>query len=259
LFTDTVRGLLSSLTTTRFWTHDRLYWTAILILTVLWLFLILRNRRRNLQRAFQTALIPLLISAELQAFLYGAMAYAGEQEWYWTMQMITLVILAAITLSNLLELFPRRNKTISRFAWAGAGLASLYLAFNFISTIYTRMPYQDALAGQPYMDMLPILEGYTEPGSLIGMTGGGNAGYFINYRTIVNMDGLINSYAYFQAVKEGRAGEYLRKAGVKYVFGSYYILTESMPYRSNLQGQLERMPGVPSYGNKELLRLIAEP
>jgi len=81
------------------------------------------------------------------------------------------------------------------------------------------MPYQDAWAGQPYMDMLPILEWlHTEPGAIIGMTGGGNAGYFIKNRTIINMDGLINSYANFQAVKEEKAGAYLR---MKCVFGSY--------------------------------------
>jgi hypothetical protein len=93
----------------------------------------------------------------------------------------------------------------------------------------------------------------------IGMTGGGNAGYFIKDRTIVNMDGLINSYPYFQALKKGEAGEYLQKAGVKYVFGSYYILTETMPYRPSLESQLEKIPGVPAYGRKELLRLVPKP
>jgi len=254
LFTNPISDFVSRFTT-HFWSFDRLYWMAILIIVGLWLFLFLLNRRKNLRRTFQLALIPLLISAQLQAFLYGAMGYAGEQEWYWTMQMIALVLLAAIALSNLLELLPRRE-IISRLSWAGAGAISLYLAFNFTATIYERMPYQDPWAGQPYMDMLPILEGYTEPGSLIGMTGGGNAGYFIKDRTIVNMDGLINSDAYFQALKDGKVVEYLQKMGVKYMFGSYYILTETMPYRPSLNGQLEEIPAVPAYGRKELLRLI---
>ncbi len=260
LFTDLVRDWVSP-SKAVFWANERIYstyWTLMFIIAGLWLVLFLRNRRKNLRRTFQTALIPLLISAELQAFLYGAMAYAGEQEWYWTMQMLALLILAAIGLNNLIELLPR-HRTISGLVWAGTGAVSLYLAFNFATTIYDRMPYQDLWAGQPYMDMLPILEGYTEPGSIIGMTGGGNAGYFIKDRTIVNMDGLINSYAYFQAVKAGTAGEYLQKTGMKYVFGNYYILTESMPYRPNLAGQLEEIPGVPAYGNKTLLHLGPKP
>ncbi len=214
----------------------------------------LRNRKKNLRRVFQIGLIPLLISAELQAFIYGAMGYASTQEWYWTMQMFTLALVGALVLTSLLELLPR-HKTITWLTWAGTGAVSIYLAFTFAVTIYERMPYQDKLAGQPYMDMLPILEGYTKPGAIIGMTGGGNAGYFINNRTIVNMDGLINSYDDFQAVKEEKAGDYLQKMGMQYVFGSYYILTESMPYRANLAGRLQKMPKVPPYGNKELLRL----
>ena len=41
-------------------------------------------------------------------------------------------------------------------------------------------------------------------------------------------------------------------------FGNYDILTDSMPYRPNLEGRLEEIPGVPAYGNKELLRLVSK-
>lgn len=233
-------------------------WVLLLALLALTLALLLRDRPATLKRMFQTAFIPLLVSAELQVFLYGAMAYAGEQEWYWTMQMFTLVILGALVSGSLLDALPA-SKYVDRVAWIISGSVCIYMAFIFVTTIYNRMPYQDQWAGQPYMDMLPILEGYTQPGSIIGMTGGGNAGYFIKDRTVVNMDGLINSYAYFQAMQDGRAGRYLKKMGMTYVFGSYYILTETMPYGPNLAGRLQQIPGVPSYGHKELLRLLPTP
>ncbi len=255
LFTNPIRDWVLHIPK-RYGHFDYLYWTVVLTIVIIGLFLLLRNRKKNLPRIFQTALVPLLISAELQAFLYGAMGYAAEHEWYWSMQMFTLIILAALALSNLIEMLPR-HKIISRLVWAGAGTAGLYLAATFAVTIYDRMPYHDPWAGQPYMDMLPILEGHTEPGSIIGMTGGGNAGYFIQDRTIVNMDGLINSYAYFQAVQAEKGGQYLQEMGVQYVFGNYYILTESMPYRPNLASRLQKIPGVPNYGNKELLRLVS--
>ena len=259
ILTDPIRDWIAP-SKTAFASQERLYWTywaVILLLIAICLGLFLRNRRKGLRHLFQTALIPLLISAELQALLYGAMGYAAEQEWYWTMQMLALVILAAITLDFLLDLLPqlRIRKWVG---WTAAGLASLYLVVTFAVSIYAKMPYQDAWAGQPYIDTLPILEGYTEPGAIIGMTGGGNAAYFIKNRTIVNMDGLINSYAYFQAVKQGSAGIYLKSIGVGYVFGNYAILTDSMPYRPNLEGRLEEIPGVPAYGNKELLRLTSK-
>ncbi len=238
----------------RYGNFETIYWTIILVLAILFFLLLLRNRKQNLRRIFQLGIIPLLISAELQAFLYGAMGYAAQHEWYWTMQMFTLVLLAAFMLANLLELLPRHKMT-KWLTWTGVGATSIYLAYIFTLVIYTRMSYTD-LTGQPYVEMLSNIEGYTEPGSIIGMTGGGNVGYFIKDRTIVNMDGLINSYDYFQAVKDETAADYLQKNGLTYVFGSHYILTQSMPYRPNLAGRLEKIPGTPAYGNKELLRLL---
>ncbi len=92
------------------------------------------------------------------------------------------------------------------------------------------MPYGYWPKESPYVVSLPLLEANTEPGSMIGMTGGGDTGYFIHDRTIVNMDGLINSQAYFTALKNRTAGKYLDDMGVDYVFANRYILS-SQPYK----------------------------
>ena len=75
------------------------------------------------------------------------------------------------------------------------------------SAIYVKsiMPYNYFPADRPYMEVLPFIEANTPPGDIIGMTGGGNTGYFIHDRTIVNMDGLINSYDYFHALQNREA------------------------------------------------------
>jgi hypothetical protein len=46
------------------------------------------------------------------------------------------------------------------------------------------MHYNRWEATDPSNDLAEFLEEHTEPGSVIGMTGGGNAGYFINDRTV---------------------------------------------------------------------------
>lgn len=238
------------------WNFDGWYWLISAVFVIGWLGLFLLNRRKNLRRAFQLGLIPLLISAELHAFIYGAMAYSAKHEWYWVMQMLTLVILGAMGLSMLMDLFLRR-KPVQIAAWALTGAASLYMAYGFSAELIQRMPYKDPLAGQPYMDMLPILEGYTEPGALIGMTGGGNAGYFIKGRTIVNMDGLINSYPYFQSLKANQGGKYLANIGLDYIFANEYIITNSMPYRQQFSPtELILVEGAPVYGQKVLMRYV---
>jgi hypothetical protein len=240
------------------WTADGWYWIVVILLLAAWLFVVLRKRQRGLPRLFQTGLIALLISAELHAFIYGAMAYAAAHEWYWVMQMLSLVILAALGLRSLLDLLLWK-KLIQPSSWVVSGLASILLACNFTFSIVNRMPYKDPFEGQPYMDMLPMLVGYTEPGSLIGMTGGGNAGYFITGRTVVNMDGLINSYAYFQAMRAGKGGDYLAAMGLNYVFANRYIVTETMPYVEQFKAE-ELIPvGAPEYGRKELLKFVPLP
>ncbi|MGE5463835.1 MAG: hypothetical protein ACM3PS_10800, partial [Syntrophothermus sp.] len=86
-------------------------------------------------------------------------------------------------------------------------------------------------------------------GSIIGMTGGGNTGYFIKDRTIVNMDGLINSYQYFQLLKQKQAGKFLADMGMNYVLANIQIL-DGLPYRGQYRDYLVRTEF--RYGGKEL-------
>ncbi len=83
------------------------------------------------------------------------------------------------------------------------------------------------------------LEKYTEPGSIIGSTGGGVLGYFTQDRIIVNLDGLINSYEYYQLMQEGRASEYLDEIGLDYLYGARYVLEESEPYYNTFHGRTD--------------------
>ena len=104
----------------------------------------------------------------------------------------------------------------------------------------------------PFMEVASFVEAHTEPGSLVGMTGGGNVGYFIQDRTIVNMDGLINSYAYFQANKARRGSDYLYDMGLDYIFANPDFL-EIQPYRGQYTGRLEILD---SYGGKAIMRFL---
>jgi hypothetical protein len=116
------------------------------------------------------------------------------------------------------------------------------------------MPYNHWSADAPFMDIVPLLEEYTEPGSIIGLTGGGNVGYFIHDRTIVNMDGLINSYAYFQALQTREGGQYLQNIGLDYVLANPVIL-DQQPYKGQFNEYLE--PRNVYYGGKQLMHYRA--
>jgi hypothetical protein len=79
----------------------------------------------------------------------------------------------------------------------------------------------------------------TEPGAVVGSTGGGVTAYFIQDRTVVNLDGLISSYNYFQRLKAGTATEYLDQIGMDYVYAGEYILVYSQPYTDMFAGRLD--------------------
>lgn len=230
------------------------YWGALSAIIATWLFLLLKNRSRSFPHLVQSGFIPLFFSAWIHAFIFTALGYAAAHEWYWTPQMVSLILAATLGLRSLLDLLPK-HRAINLVTWMVVGMLSLALTVRFSVTIVRRMPYPDPYKGQPYLEMLTILEGYTEEGAIIGMTGGGSAGYFIRNRTVVNLDGLINSYAYFQALKAGQASHYLERIGLDYVFANPYILTKSSPYSEQFKPeQFVPVPGAPKYGQKQLLR-----
>jgi hypothetical protein len=79
----------------------------------------------------------------------------------------------------------------------------------------------------------------TQPGDIIASPGAGFLGYFLDDRTVVNLDGLINSREYFNDLKIGNVPAFLEKMKVKYVYGSSYMLNESQPYASFFKGHLQ--------------------
>jgi hypothetical protein len=87
------------------------------------------------------------------------------------------------------------------------------------------------------------------------MTGGGNAGYYIHDRTIVNMDGLINSPDYFLALQQGEGATYLKQHGMTVIFASPRLLGLP-PYNGQFAPYLENYS---EYGGKKLMYLLEEP
>ncbi len=231
------------------------YWVMMILFTVAALALFIFNRKKNYPATLKTGLVLLGFSASFHVLFYGAISYSAQHDWYWIMQMISILMVLALLAQSLLHLLPKISIIKSVTTWAAIAIA-VWQAAIFSWTIYDRMPYQDPLAGQRYIDMLDIIEANTEPGAIIGMTGGGNVGYYIKDRTIVNMDGLINSYPYFQALQANQAGDYLEKIGMKYIFANPDILLETAPYNTQFQGRIQEIPGIPAYGRKELLRFV---
>ena len=227
-------------------------WRYVIILTVvaiLFYLILLINRKRGKMAITQMSIIPLLGGAWLQVLYYNGLKYAAHKEWYWVSQLVIIVLTVSLVIGMLYMLL-RRVPYRSVFAWLVAAYVGLSMGTSFWKTIQTSMPYDHWAPDTAYMDIVPLLEEHTEPGSIIGLTGGGNVGYFIHDRTIVNMDGLINSYSYFQALQTRTGGEYLQNIGLDYVLANPVIL-DQQPYKGQFNEYLE--PLRVNYGGKQLM------
>jgi len=227
-------------------------WRYLILLTVfaiVFYLILLANPKKGKTAITQLSLIPLLSSVWLQILYYNALKYAGHKEWYWVGQKIIIVLTFSLIFGLLYTLIRRVPYTYVA-VWVLAAYMGLSLGSSFWKTIHAAMPYNHWPADAAFMDIVPLLEEHTEPGSIIGLTGGGNVGYFIHDRTIVNMDGLINSYAYFQALQTRQGGQYLQKIGLDYVLANSVIL-DQQPYKGQFDEYLE--PLNIYYGGKQLM------
>jgi hypothetical protein len=235
-------------------TLDERYYLAMGLVVVFTLILFIFNPHRVRIIFTKLGLIPLMAGSAIHILSYTTTGYAGAKEWYWISQMVLVTILGSVVLDLILH--PLYKIRAARLATAFAsGLGILSLVFFFGGQIFLRARYNYFPPDRPYMDVLPFLENNTPPGSVIGMTGGGNVGYFIHDRTIVNMDGLINSYEYFQALKRGEAPVFLSQKGMDIIFANYGLLVLA-PYNAQFAPYLERFN---EYGGKALFYLLPEP
>lgn len=210
------------------------------------------NRQRCLRLVQRLGLLPLFAGGGLQLLSYNATGYSAVKEWYWVCQMLFLVLFAAVLVDQIIQ---RVQWTASsrRLLLTGAALLALVWCVQFGQHVYGTMPPGTTHAGEPYVEAQAFIESQTPPGAMVAMTGGGNMAYFVQDRSVVNMDGLINSYAYFEAMREGKAADYLYNLGVDYIFANPDLLTKTAPFQVQFKGRLQKLNQV--FGGKELMRL----
>ncbi len=210
------------------------------VLAVLGAALIWFQREFLSKAARQLGLLPFFLGCFIQIAYYKFAGSVAQQPWYWISEMILLLFLFGLLLEAILRIsVTPSSKKVSRYSdpvWVAVYCVASILYLAFIQTA-VRAPGDGS--NHFYIDRARWLEANTEEGARVAITGAGNLAYFANNRTIVNMDGLMNTYDYLLAMKSGNGAEYLTSLGVDYVFGNKYILTETNPYAPMLAGHLE--------------------
>lgn len=213
---------------------------ALMLISIL-IYFLSRNHKDYFKNAVKTTnIFPLFVGCYFQIASYNMTGYVNSHAWYWICEIVLVVILGGITFELLYRNFKESLQPKQLYAIFAVCLVALgvYYTYHITSTIRWKVHKEDV---EGYLAGAKGLEATTEPGAVIGSTGGGVLGYFVKDRTIVNLDGLINSYQYFQMLKNGRANEYLDKIGMDYVYANKYILTSSEPYERMFRNRLEYM------------------
>jgi hypothetical protein len=219
-------------------------------------YLIIKNSKIAKQSFDRLLLLPILGGCFWQIWTYNIRSYVGFRDWYWVSELFVTVlflVLLYFLFENTIELIDQKRIIATTFL---AVLSSVIL-IGYISSISHLIKYNDLSPKEgDYLFGVSFLEKNTEPGSIIGFTGGGNIAYFIHDRSIINLDGLINSTAYFQSLKNYRAAEFLENIGLDYFFARPFIVLESEPYKEEFSNRLELISYSESYA---LFRYLSSP
>jgi hypothetical protein len=211
--------------------------SILLILSALVIIaLIFKNRNLILNQFDGLLIVPLLAGALWQIWTYNIRSYIGFRDWYWISQDLLIFLGLMLVLHYLFNVF---SKPFSRkvIMYGTLLFISTWIGLSYFTHLANLTDYSQDKEGD-YLFGVSFLEENTQPGSIIGMTGGGTTAYFLQNRTIVNLDGLINSNEYFKSLKEHTASEFLSSMGLQYVFAIPYVINESSPYKAEFSGHI---------------------
>ncbi|MBN2386547.1 MAG: hypothetical protein JXB85_05965 [Anaerolineales bacterium] len=211
----------------------------LVALLVLGIVVILISRRRWIAGLLdQMGLFPFFLALYCHIFYYTATSYIHIRPWYWVGEMVFTMLLLGVLLESVRQGLERRQPRPRLWA-AFMALVGVAVLVSFGARLLHFFPYQISPEHrEAYLAETRFLEAHTEPGALIGMTGGGTTAYFLQGRTITNMDGLINCPDYFEFLSGGQAARFWDALGLDYVYGRTYMFLESDPYQEIFSGRL---------------------
>lgn len=203
---------------------------------------ILYRKKGFIQKAMRdTAFFPLFVGCVIHLFSYKATGYLHAKYWYWIPEILCTVILIGILVESV---FRRYRKYLygTTATYLLVGAFSVVLVVNLVIPILRNYPYRASDPEQhPYWKETKYVEDHSKPGDVIGMTGGGVIAYFIEDRTVVNLDGLINGSEYYEQLKNAEAYRYLDEIGLDYVYAAESMILDSDPYGWIFNGRLTYM------------------
>jgi hypothetical protein len=198
-----------------------------------------------------------MLGCLFQIAYYTTVGYAHTRVWYWVAEALVTTLLISVLLDGFFTWIDNFKTKTNWISATITGILVVILVFIHVRYI-TNMVKMTVTPGseEAYRTETSEVEDLTPVGAKIGMTGGGMVSYFIKDRTIVNMDGLINSAAYFNAMKNGTATQFLDAIPLDYVYGNEYVVLVSDPYGEILKNRLHKIGVIRGYDNFTLYQYV---
>ena len=182
------------------------------------------------------AFLPLFCACFLMVGYYKLVGYVEMRPWYWTAEMVLTLLVLAFLAQRLVDLAAEKLVPKVVFEICGGLVAFSLLAAGVSEqvTIFSRK----SIPENPIVT-LKALEQVTAPGDLIACVEAGKLAYLSKDRLIINLDGTVSSYEFFELMKSQRTDEFYKKYGLDYVYGDRVAITLSEPYQYMFQGYLQ--------------------
>ena len=193
------------------------------------------------EKIHRIGLHALLAGSLLQISYYLATSYPNPRSWYWVGEMLCITLFIAVILEAFVHFLLNHRFSEKAILIVEIALMAVLVILN-VRYLTSLTPWgEKAERNENYLADARGLEKYTPPGVVIGMTGGGTVAYFVRDRTIINLDGLMNSAAYLKALQNDEGEKFLDAMGISFINGSEYMVTASDPYMGLFKDRLKRI------------------
>ncbi len=185
---------------------------------------------KRFQRSFRRlGLLPFFAACMAQSVYYFWRDSYHLRSWYWISQNIFLVVLLGVLVSVVYG-YVRKWKGSQTLLTVMAVAVTIFTTTNFGRRIVQKIDPERKDVAHFYQKKAEAIASHIPADQVISATGSGAIAYFLPEYQVVNLDGLVNSVAYFEHLKSGTAIEFLDQMNVAYMIGNEYIISEARPY-----------------------------
>ena len=162
---------------------------------------------------------------------FGPTYVGSAYFWYYTPELLALVVGLSFVFANLRGVDKASHQVA---AWLAAAVV--------VASVGVYGVAQDVESYAPYRAMIETVKRLTPASARIGSWDAGFNAYWLLPRTVVNLDGMVNSRAYLDTtIKSGEYADYLRAEQIAYILN---MVPYSSDQQSIVQNAFFRHPSI---------------